>query len=75
VHPDYRGQKIGEKLVRAMLQTAKESKTAHITLEVRASNKVARKLYNKLGFTDSGIRKGYYADTGEDAVIMWKELT
>ena len=75
VHPDYRGQKIGEKLVRAMLQTAKESGTAHITLEVRASNEVARNLYKKLDFKDSGIRKGYYADTGEDAVIMWKELT
>jgi len=75
VHPDYRGQKIGEKLVHALLQTAKESKTARITLEVRALNEVARKLYKKLGFEDSGIRKGYYADTGEDAVIMWKELT
>jgi len=74
VHPDYRGQKIGEKLVRAMLQTAKENKADRITLEVRASNDAARKLYKKLGFMDSGIRKGYYADTGEDAVIMWKEL-
>ncbi|KUO74822.1 MAG: hypothetical protein APF77_11210 [Clostridia bacterium BRH_c25] len=75
VHPDYRGRKIGEKLVRALLQTAKDSEAARITLEVRASNDTARKLYKKLGFEDNGIRKGYYADTGEDAVIMWKELT
>lgn len=74
VHPDYRGQKIGEKLVRALLRTAAENKAARITLEVRASNDAARKLYKKLGFIDSGIRKGYYADSGEDAVIMWKEL-
>jgi ribosomal-protein-alanine N-acetyltransferase len=47
---------------------------ANITLEVRASNEVARNLYRKLGFEDSGLRKGYYSDTGEDAVIMWKKL-
>lgn len=75
VHPDYRGQKIGERLVQAMLQMAKDNKAFHITLEVRASNEAARNLYKKLGFVDSGIRKGYYSDTGEDAVIMWKELT
>jgi tRNA threonylcarbamoyl adenosine modification protein YeaZ/ribosomal-protein-alanine acetyltransferase len=75
VHPEYRGQKIGEKLVMALLQRAKENKAAGITLEVRKSNIAARNLYKKLGFKDSGIRKGYYADTGEDAIIMWKELT
>ena len=57
-----------------MLRTAKESNAERITLEVRASNIAARKLYKKLGFKDVGIRKGYYADTGEDAVIMWNEL-
>jgi len=74
VHPEFRERKIGEKLVKEMLRTAKENKAEHITLEVRASNDAARKLYKKLGFKDSGIRKGYYADTGEDAVIMWNEL-
>lgn len=74
VHPDYRGQKIGEKIVQELLQTARENKAARITLEVRVSNQAARNLYKKLGFEDCGIRKGYYADTGEDAVIMWKEL-
>jgi len=75
VHPDYRGQKIGERLVLEMFRAAKESKAARITLEVRTSNEAARKLYNKLGFHDYGIRKGYYEDTGEDAAIMWKELS
>ena len=75
VHPEFRERKIGEKLVKEMLRTAKENKAEHITLEVRASNDAARKLYEKLGFKDSGTRKGYYADTGEDAVIMWNELS
>lgn len=75
VHPDYRGRKIGEKLVRALIQKAKDNNAASITLEVRASNDAARSLYKKLGFEDSGIRKGYYADSGEDAIIMWKTLT
>lgn len=75
VHPSFRERKIGEKLVREMLRRAKESKAERITLEVRTSNIAARKLYEKLGFKDSGIRKGYYADTGEDAIIMWNELT
>ena len=75
VHPDYRGRGIGEKLVLAMLELARNSGIAGVTLEVRVSNNAAKKLYNKLGFVDSGIRKGYYSDTGEDAVIMWKKLT
>lgn len=74
VHPDYRGRRIGEKLVQEMLETAKKCGAGSITLEVRASNDVARKLYRKLGFTDSGVRKGYYSDTGEDAIIMWNKL-
>ncbi len=74
VHPEYRGRKIGETLVKALLRTAKENKAADITLEVRASNDAARKLYKKLGFKDGGRRKGYYEDTGEDAIIMWNEL-
>lgn len=74
VHPEFRGRRIGEKLVKEMIKRAKESKAERITLEVRASNVAARKLYKKLGFKDGGIRKGYYTDTGEDAVIMWNEL-
>ena len=44
-----------------------------MTLEVRVSNITAQNLYRKLGFEERGIRKGYYTDTHEDALIMWKE--
>ena len=43
-----------------------------ITLEVRASNIPAQNLYKKFNFKEEGIRKGYYSDNGEDAIIMWK---
>ncbi|MDD4122189.1 MAG: ribosomal-protein-alanine N-acetyltransferase, partial [Eubacteriales bacterium] len=43
------------------------------TLEVRASNAAAISLYMKFGFESAGIRKGYYEDNGEDAVIMWRK--
>jgi ribosomal-protein-alanine N-acetyltransferase len=45
-----------------------------MTLEVRAFNEVARQLYSTLGFRQEGRRRGYYTDTGEDALIMWKRL-
>lgn len=73
VHPDYRQRKIGEMIVEGMLRTAKESGIISLTLEVRVSNTPAINLYRKLGFEEYGIRKGYYTDTGEDALIMWKK--
>jgi ribosomal-protein-alanine N-acetyltransferase len=73
VHPDYRQRKIGEMIVQEMIKTAKENGINGMTLEVRVSNTAAINLYKKLGFVDYGIRKGYYADTGEDALIMWKK--
>lgn len=75
VHPDHRGRKVGEKLVRSLLEKAESCGARDVTLEVRESNTAARKLYKKLGFADGGLRKGYYSDTGEDAIIMWKKLT
>ena len=45
-----------------------------MTLEVRVSNIRARKLYERLGFKSAGLRKGYYVDNHEDAIIMWKDL-
>lgn len=45
-----------------------------MTLEVRVSNYPAQDLYRRMGFSAAGVRKGYYADTGEDALIMWAEL-
>jgi len=75
VHPDYRGQKLGERITQALLDIAGESKADAVTLEVRTSNEPARNLYRKLGFVESGIRKGYYTDSGEDAIIMWKKIS
>ena len=45
-----------------------------MTLEVRASNYVAQNLYEKVGFRSVGVRRGYYTDNREDAVIMWADL-
>lgn len=72
VHPDYRQRSVGEKIVEGMLRTARESGISSLTLEVRVSNTPAINLYSKLGFKEYGKRKGYYEDTGEDALIMWK---
>lgn len=73
VHPDYRGQKIGEKLVQAMIALAEAADINSMTLEVRTSNVPAIGLYKKLSFEEAGIRRGYYTDTGEDALIMWRK--
>jgi len=69
--PGYRGQKLGEKLMTALIECAKERGALRMTLEVRASNTVAQGLYAKFGFTSQGIRRKYYTDTQEDALIMW----
>lgn len=74
VHPAYRGRKIGEKLMRQIMGLACLLGAERMTLEVRPSNHTARNLYNKLGFIAAGLRKGYYSDNNEDAIIMWVEL-
>lgn len=67
-----RGRGIGRLLLEALFDVAREREMIGITLEVKISNAPAQKLYTGLGFKPEGIRKRYYADTGEDAVIMWK---
>ncbi|MGI6485534.1 MAG: ribosomal protein S18-alanine N-acetyltransferase [Thermoanaerobacterales bacterium] len=74
VLPEYRGQGMGEALMRALIDIAKINGANKMTLEVRKSNYVAQNLYSKLGFEPRGIRRGYYIDDKEDAVIMWKDL-
>ena len=69
--PGYRGRKLGAKLMAALIEHAKEGGTLCMTLEVRASNLVAQGLYEKFGFVSRGIRRNYYSDTQEDALIMW----
>lgn len=73
VHPEWRGRGLGRALMEEMLALARSLGVRAMTLEVRPSNLPARRLYASLGFEERGRRKGYYADTGEDALIMWKE--
>ena len=74
VHSKYRGKKIGDNLVKEMIQLCKQSNIVAMTLEVRASNSIAQNLYRKYGFKMGGIRKEYYSDNKEDAIIMWNQL-
>lgn len=69
-----RGQGIGEALMREAIRVAKETNMDTMSLEVRVTNTVAQNLYRKLGFQDGGIRKGYYTDNQEDALVMWVNL-
>ncbi|MBN6889792.1 ribosomal protein S18-alanine N-acetyltransferase [Cytobacillus horneckiae] len=72
--PQYRGRKLGEAMMKKLMEIASELGAKTMTLEVRVTNEVARKLYRKLGFQDGGIRKNYYTDNQEDALIMWVNL-
>ncbi len=70
VHPDWRRQGVGRRLLLAMLIVAEELGAAHLTLEVRVSNLGAQALYAGHGFAIAGRRERYYTDDGEDAYIM-----
>jgi ribosomal-protein-alanine N-acetyltransferase len=72
VHPKYRNQGVGDSILNKMIYTCNEKKVIAMTLEVRVSNMAAQKLYAKYGFNSEGVRKKYYEDNGEDAIIMWK---
>ncbi|MFT8323058.1 MAG: ribosomal protein S18-alanine N-acetyltransferase [Bacillus sp. (in: firmicutes)] len=71
---EFRGKKLGEKLLKSIIQQAKNKGAVTMTLEVRVSNKVAQNLYRKLGFQDGAIRKSYYTDNKEDALVMWVKI-
>lgn len=71
---EYRGNGIGRAILTALIDEAKMRKSRALTLEVRAGNQIAQNLYTSLGFSPLGRRKGYYADTNEDAIIMWKYM-
>ncbi len=70
VRPEYRRRGIGEMLLVALIELSLDVGASMITLEVRISNRAAQGLYYKYGFTIRGVRKGYYSDNHEDAVIM-----
>jgi ribosomal-protein-alanine N-acetyltransferase len=70
VHPLWRRQRIGERLLLALIDLAQDAGAHEATLEVRLSNLAARRLYEKFGFRPVGLRPRYYSDNGEDALIM-----
>lgn len=72
VHPEYRGMGLGNAIMEALIMEAKKNGITAMTLEVRMSNMAAINLYKKYGFIEEAVRKKYYQDTGEDALIMWK---
>ena len=74
VHPDFRRRGYGEKILRALMDLARDTCMGLITLEVRRSNEAAQALYHKAGFLDVGYRKRYYEDNKEDALIMYCQL-
>lgn len=73
IHPDYRQQGLASKLIEYTLDFCRETGILSITLEVRKSNIPAQNLYKKFGFFEEGIRKQYYSDNKEDAIIMWNK--
>jgi len=72
VHPDYRRKGIAKAIISEIMAISEEAGANLFTLEVRASNESAILLYEGFDFIQVGIRKGYYEDNGEDAIIMWK---
>ena len=73
VAPDYRRRGIARSLMERLFEvTARDARRGY-TLEVRVSNEAAIRLYEELGFKTRGIRRGYYTDNREDALIMWRD--
>ena len=73
VAPEYRRRGIARSLMERLFDvTARDARRGY-TLEVRVSNEAAIRLYEELGFKARGIRRGYYTDNREDALIMWKD--
>lgn len=66
-----RGRKIGERVLVALLDEARTHHVRRATLEVRESNTVAQNLYRKYGFQPAAVRRGYYTDNHENAIVMW----
>jgi ribosomal-protein-alanine N-acetyltransferase len=73
VRPECRGGGVGRVLLEFVLRLGAGLGARRATLEVRRSNQAALKLYEKLGFAVAGVRKNYYANPVEDALILWRE--
>ena len=75
VRRDMRRQGIASRLLGEAVRCSRLKGARWLTLEVRRSNRAAQRFYKKFGFSVRGIRPGYYTDTGEDALIMWADLS
>jgi [ribosomal protein S18]-alanine N-acetyltransferase len=73
VDPEFRRRGVATALLERLFELANDGSGRGYTLEVRVSNEGAIKLYERLGFTARGIRRGYYTDNREDALIMWRD--
>ncbi len=74
VHPDYRRMGLGTYLMQFFIDFCRWKKAKTLSLDVRSSNHPAIEMYRKMGFRKRGLRPHYYADNGEDAVIMALKL-
>jgi ribosomal-protein-alanine N-acetyltransferase len=74
VKPDYRRMGLGKHLMRFLIDFCRTEKVERLTLDVRPSNSSAIEMYRKMGFRKEGLRPRYYADNGEDALIMGLKL-
>ncbi|MGK7919509.1 MAG: ribosomal protein S18-alanine N-acetyltransferase [Trichodesmium sp.] len=72
IHPQYQGLGFGQLLLYTLMNSAWQRGLERATLEVAISNTTALSLYHKFGFQDVGRRRGYYQQTGEDALILWR---
>jgi [ribosomal protein S18]-alanine N-acetyltransferase len=75
VDPAWQARRIATRMLLVLVRRALERDTEAMTLEVRASNEAAIRLYRRFGFAPAGIRENYYSDVGEDALIMWASDT
>ena len=73
VLPEHRRRRIGERMLQRLFDVADEVGAEWLTLEVRVSNLGAQRLYEKYGFRRAGVRRRYYSDNNEDALIMWTD--
>ncbi len=73
IHPDYRRKGAAKALLLNAFEECYDEKIKYLTLEVRVSNEGAIKLYENFGFKSLGVRKKYYQNNNEDALIMWSE--
>jgi [ribosomal protein S18]-alanine N-acetyltransferase len=71
VDPRWHRHRIGTRLLHTLARAGIERGVKNLTLEVRVTNEPAQRLYRAFGFAPAGIRKGYYVESNEDALIMW----